>query len=289
MKRLRSPIRYFGGKGNMVAKLLKHIPEHHTYCEVFGGGASLLFAKEPSKVEIYNDIDGDLVNLFRVLRDKEKFEEFHRKVSLTPLSREEYYYCRATYKDCDDVERAYRFFILARQSFSGNVGSGWGYNRTESSRNMAEHTSKYLSTIEYLPQIHERIMRVQIEHDDFRKVIPRYDTENTFFYLDPPYVLNTRRSGGYKHEITNQDHEDLINLLLNIKGKVMLSGYQNDIYRRLDESGWARVDYETACHAAGRTRGTKILGAGSAKRTQPRVESLWFNYNGGLFNEMHSY
>lgn len=84
---LRSPIIYFGGKGNLVKKLLKFIPRHYTYVEVFGGGASLLFAKEPSKVEVYNDIDGEVVNLFRVLRDKEKFEEFYRKVCLIILKR----------------------------------------------------------------------------------------------------------------------------------------------------------------------------------------------------------
>ena len=93
---LRSPVRWYGGKGNMVKKLLKLIPEHKIYVEVFGGGASLLFAKEPSPIEIYNDIDEGLVNFFRVLRDPEKFGKFYAKAVLTPYSRAEFYYCRDT-------------------------------------------------------------------------------------------------------------------------------------------------------------------------------------------------
>lgn len=107
----------------MVAKLLPLIPPHKIYVEVFGGGASLLFAKEPSPVEVYNDLDSGLVNFFRVLRDPGKFEKFYRKVCFTPYSREEYCFCRDTWGECkDDVERAYRWFVVARMSFSGKFG-----------------------------------------------------------------------------------------------------------------------------------------------------------------------
>lgn len=235
---LRSPINWFGGKGNMVAKLLKFIPSHKIYVEVFGGGASLLFAKEPSPVEVYNDIDSGLVNFFRVLRDKDKFQEFYRKVCLTPYSREEYNYCRSTWEDCDDeVERAYRWFIVARMSFSGEFGHSWSFGVKFSRKGMASKCSSWLSIIDKLPDIHERIMRVQIEHKDFRDLIKTYDTKDTFFYLDPPYVPETRRSGKYKHEMTDKDHEDLVEILLTIKGKAMLSGYANIIYKRLEDAG----------------------------------------------------
>lgn len=278
---LRSPIRYIGGKGNMVNKLLKFIPNHKIYVEVFGGGASLLFAKKPSKVEVYNDIDGDLVNFFRVLRDKEKFEEFYRKVCLTPYSREEFYFCRDTYKECkDEVERAYRWFVMAKQSFCGDIGKNpsWGYVITTSSRNIAKIVLNWLSTIEMLPEIHQRLMIVQIENDDFRKIIPRYDTEETFFYLDPPYVPETRKGGGYKYEMSLEDHKELVDILLKIKGKALLSGYKHDVYRPLEENGWIRIEINTACYAVGRTRFTKILGKNSAKLKQPRTECLWLNY-----------
>jgi len=280
MKRLRSPITWFGGKGRMISKLLKLMPEHRVYVEVFGGGASLLFAKAPSKVEVYNDIDSDLVNFFRVLRDKDKFQEFYEKVCLTPYSREEYNYCRSTWKDCEDeVERAYRWFVVARMSFSGDFGRSWSFKVTHSRRGMASSCSAWLSMIDKLPDIHERIMRVQIEHKDFRDLIPIYDTEETFFYLDPPYIPETRKGGGYKYEMTSRDHEDLVDLLLNAKSKIMLSGYVNSIYKRLEDAGWIRHDFETACYAIGRTRYTKILGDGSASEKCRRVESVWLSPN----------
>ncbi len=279
--RLRSPIWWFGGKGNMVAKLLKLIPPHRIYVEPFGGGASLLFAKEPSPVEVYNDLDSGLVNFFRVLRDPEKFERFYRLAALTPYSREEYYFCRETWRDVqDDVERAYRWFVVARMSFSGSFGESWSFTVSFSRRGMSGATSKWLSALEQLPQVHERLMRVQIEHDDFRKIFPRYDTEETFFYVDPPYVLQTRRNSWYTHEMSLQDHEELVEILLNLKGKAMLSGYAHEVYRPLEEAGWRRIDYQTACHAAGRTRRTGLLGKGGAVwEKQPRVESVWLSYS----------
>lgn len=273
---LRSPIRWFGGKGKITVKLLPLIPAHQIYVEPFGGGASLLFAKKPSKIEVYNDLDSGLVNFFRVLRDKEKFEKFHRLVSLTPYSREEYNFCRDTWEECnDDVERAYRWFIVARMSFSGDFGHSWGFDVTASSRGMASDCSKWLSAIEHLPEIHKRLMCVQIEHKDYGSIFRTYDTPNTLFYCDPPYVSFTRRGGKYRHEMKIKDHEELVAVLLNIKGMAILSGYQSPIYRPLELSGWQRYDYETACHAAGKTRYTGILGEGSAKKLQARIESVW--------------
>jgi len=277
---LRSPIWWFGGKGRMIGKLLKLIPKHHIFVEVFGGGAQLLFAKPPSPVEVYNDIDSALTNFFRVLRDPEKFQRFHRLVSLTPYSREEYYFCRDTWEQCeDDVERAYRWFVVAKMSFSGRFGAGWCFNLNASSRGMSKFCSGWLSTIEMLPQIHARIMRVQIERKDFRELIPLYDTPETLFYIDPPYISETRKAGGYKHEMSMDDHKELVDILLKVKGMVMLSGYRHPVYEPLEQSGWIRHDYETVCHAAGRTRGTGILGEGSAKKMQPRVESVWLSPN----------
>ncbi len=279
VKRLRSPIRYFGGKGNMVNRLLKYIPPHKIYVEVFGGAGALLFAKEPAGNEIYNDIDGDLVNLFKVLKDEKQFEKFYKLVSLTPYSREEYYYCYEHYKqEEDNVKRAYMFFVVLRQGFVGYISKSWGYSINPIHHNMGAVVSRYLSIIEMLPEIHQRIMRVQVENDDFRKIIPRYDTPNTFFYLDPPYIPHTRKHGKYQYEMSYEDHIDLINLILGVKGKVMLSGYPNDLYKKLEDNGWLKVEFKTACYAAGRTRFTRILGKGSAITKQPRTEAIWMNY-----------
>ena len=279
-KILRSPIPWFGGKGKFVNKLLPCIPSHKIYCEVFGGGASLLFAKFPSQNEIYNDIDGRLINFYRILRDPIKFKKLYKLLQLTPYSREEHNYCRNNYdQENDDIIKAYMFFIMVRQCFSGNINTAWSYAITRSRNGMNGEVSNWLSIIKLLPQIHKRLIRVSIENDDFRKILWRYDTPNTFFYLDPPYVMNTRKSGGYKYEMANNDHQELIEILLDIKGKVLLSGYNSNMYIPLEAAGWIRKDYQTVCHAAGRTRFNKILGKGSATKLQPRTESLWMNYN----------
>jgi len=279
---MRSPIGWYGAKSHMVHKLLPLLPPHKIYVEVFGGGASLLFAKEPSQVEVYNDMDSGLVNFFRVLRDPEKFEQLYRKVCLTPYSREEYYYCRDTWKCMEDeVERAYRWYIVARGSFSGRFEGGWGFGVTESHRNMAAICSGWLQVIDALPEIHSRIMRVQIENRDFRKIIRLYDTPDTLFYLDPPYVLEARHdpNARYAHEMTLDDHKELVQLLLQIQGKALLSGYQHEVYAPLEQSGWVRHDFPTVCSAAGRTRATGLLGKGALLKKQPRVESVWVSPN----------
>lgn len=284
MTKLRSPIVWFGGKGKIVKKLLPLIPPHYTYVEVFGGGASLLFAKEPSPIEVYNDIDGDLVNLFRVIRDIDSFVKFWEKVALTPYSREEYNFCMKTYKEIDinknPVERAYRFFVAVRQSFGGMVKKGWGYSVKSSRKKKSAFKSfGWFSIRELLLKVHLRIQGVQIENRDWRDILKAYDTPNTFFYLDPPYVPSTRKGGKYEYEMTEEDHKELVEYLLRLKGKWLLSGYPNDIYKKLEENGANKIEWKTACHAVGRTRFTKILGEGSATKKQPRIEAVWFNYD----------
>jgi len=259
----------------MTKKLLPLIPPHRIYVEVFGGGASLLFAKEPSPVEVYNDIDSGLVNFFRVLRDQEKFERFYRLASLTPYSREEYTFCCDTWQDCtDEIERAYRFFVLARMSFGGRLGSSWGFAVTASTKGMAVTCSGWLSALDNLPQISRRLMAVQIEHSDWRFILYTYDTPDTFFYLDPPYPLSTRSGGSYKHEMTIDEHASLVDNLLDLRGNAMLSCYWHKVYQPLLDAGWNRIDFDTACFVAGKTRKTGIIGTGAALAKQPRTETV---------------
>ncbi|MCD6310811.1 MAG: DNA adenine methylase, partial [Candidatus Eremiobacteraeota bacterium] len=274
MKKLRSPIVWFGGKGHSVSRLLKLIPEHLTYIEVFGGGASLLFAKPPSPVEVYNDIDSGLVNFFRVLRDPDMFGRFYGKVVLIPFSREEFKACKETWdKQGDPVESAVRWFVVARQSFSGVFGKGWGYSRSSTSGGMAMKCKAWLSALELLPYIHARMIQVQVENRDFRKILETYDSPETFFYLDPPYHKDTRKNGRYRHEMNSRDHRDLVKLLLEIKGKALLSGYSHPDYLPLEKSGWQRLDYTTTCMAVGKTRCNGLLGKGSVKKKHGRIES----------------
>lgn len=265
---LRSPIVWFGGKGAMLAKLLPLIPPHRTYVEPFGGGGSLLIAHEPSPVEVYNDLNSGLVNFFRVLRDPDRFGEFERKAQLTPYAREEFDLFRKNWAEADDpVERAYRWFAVARMSFAGSFGNGWSFAVTKSSRGMACRVSAWLSVVDMLPAISERLLRVQVEQKDALDVISTYDSEETFFYLDPPYVHSTRKSGGYLHELDDEQHRRLVRLLLTVKGKVLLSGYASPIYEELERAGWRRKDWKVCCKSGGDT-----------KEKQARVETVWFNY-----------
>lgn len=262
----------------MANKLLQLFPNHKIYCEAFGGSAAVLLNKPPSPVEIYNDLDSGLVNFFRVLRDRKQFKQLQFLTSLTPYAREEFEYAQQNWRiQKKTVDQAHMWFTVARMCFSGMFENTWGYSVTASSRGMAAHVSSYLSAIENLPQIHSRLMRVQIDHRDAFEILNIYDTNDTFFYLDPPYVPSTRRSGQYKHELSEDDHEKLVARLLSVKGKVMLSGYQNPTYARLEEKGWRRMDWKTTCSAAAKTRLTRIQGKGSAAN-QVRIESIWLNY-----------
>jgi len=238
------PIKWFGGKGGTIRKkMLSLFPKHVAYVEVFGGGAGLLFGKRPSALEVYNDLDSNLVNFFHVLRDKDKFQEFYRFVSYVPYSREEYYECRDTWKQTEnEIERVAKWFVVARQSFSGVFGASWCH-----CVNSGRAPNAWMSCIDRLPEIHRRLLNVQIEHYDFRILILKYDRKETFFYLDPPYVHLTRKCGKYDIEMTDDDHKQLVEILLDIKGKALLSGYMNDIYLPLENDGWQRKDFEITC------------------------------------------
>ena len=281
LRRSYSPIPSFGGKGRTVHRLLPLLPEHHTFVEPFCGAASLFFAKEPSPVEVLNDIDGDIANFFRVLRDPETFEGFRRKVEATPYSREQYAECQAHLAgdQGSDVTRAWAYFVLARQSFSARVESGtWGHVITESARGIAAMNSKWLSAIGRLPEVHARLMSAQIENLDFRKVLRGYDTPNTLYFLDPPYTGPTRRRGGYKHEMTAEDHRDLVQVLLSVKGKVILTGFPSDAYEPLEKAGWTTRDWNHLSYAPGRTRKTGLKGSGALTR-DVREERVWISPN----------
>ena len=285
-KKLRSPIVWFGGKGQMVSKLLKYVPQHKYYLEAFGGGGSLLFAKEPSSFEVYNDLDELLVNFFRVLRDEEKFERFYKLAVLTPYSRREFYRFRELiHQTEDEVEKAYMFYYITSASFSGNFTSGFSYSLKAISRNMTKSTSRYLSNIERLPDIHERVMRVIIENLDGLECIEKYGSawnyEESFIYLDPPYVPETRRSGKYRYEVDRDYHANIVEYLIKNqnRNKFMISGYDNEIYIKLEENGWKKICWEVACHAAGKTRQTGIRGeCATFIKNQRRVDCIWINY-----------
>ena len=281
---------WFGGKGNLVRRLLKFVPEHEAYLEPFFGAGSLFFAKEPAKIEVINDIDGDLMNFYAVLRDEEKFARFYRLAYLTPYSRGEYNEALRKFRNKewkDDIERAHLFFVIARQSFAGYFGASWAYHITKIDGEMLGAVKYWLSAIDRLPEIHERLRRVQVECDDWLSVWHRYVPVwkakgiKTFIYLDPPYMPETRRNGSYRFEFTEGQHEELIEEIKKEKKvKIMLSGSPTQLYEELERCGWRKICWNVACHAAGRTRHTGIQGEGATfKKGQRRTECIWMNYH----------
>jgi DNA adenine methylase len=190
---------------------------------------------------------------------------------LTPYSREDFLYCRDSWnKYKDEALKAYHWYVKNRMSFAG-MGRSWGRSVTSTTRGGAEAPASWMSILEQLPEIHRRVRRVQIEHKDFRAILADYDTPETFFYCDPPYHPETRRDGTYENELTAEDHEELVKILLNIKGRAMLSGYAHPVHRQLEAAGWERRDFESKCIVAGRTKGSRHL----TKDQMRRVESVW--------------
>lgn len=257
---VKPPVTWFGGKSKLAPKIIKHFVQHQTYCEPFGGSAAVLLAKEPSKVEVYNDIDGDLVNLFRVLRDPVLFEQLRAGVGSTLYARAEFELAKEP--TIDPVERARRFLVRQRQSHGG-LGKTWSYCVEDSSLGMSSAVRRWHSGVERLPLIHKRLRSVQIEQDDWHAVMDRFDGPRTLFYLDPPYVPDTRVNGRYQHELNQDDHHQLVERLLTINGMVVLSGYAHEAYKPLEAAGWSRQDYDVPAYTSiGRER---------------RVECLWLS------------
>jgi len=257
---------WYGGKYNHLDWLLPLLPETTHYCEPFGGSAAVLINQKPSPIETYNDLDGEVANFFRVLRnDKEALIE---AIGLTPFSREEFEQAIAeSTKDLSDLERARRFYIRARQVRTGlaqTASSGrWAHCRLTSRAGMAGAVSRWLGSAEALPEIAQRLLRVQIEHDTAVQVIKRYDSSETLFYCDPPYPHNTRGdSKAYKYEMTDDEHRELAGVLHKIEGKVAISSYHCDLMDEL-YGDWNYIEAPT-----------KTIHSTKQKRT----EVLWVNY-----------
>lgn len=251
-KPLRSPLRYIGGKGPLAAKLNRFLAFHDVYVEVFGGGASLLFYKKPSPIEVYNDINPYVVNFFRVLKEPELFKRLQFYLSLTLYSRREFYNARDSYKnEKDPVLQAFYYLLSMRFSF-GAAGQGWSYSVATIRRSLALPVSSFFSLGEVLSECSKRFSRVIIESRDFRELFPLYDSPTTLFYCDPPYIHSTRMTEDFydEFEMTDDDHKSMVELFLKTRGMVLLSGYEHEIYEPLERAGWLKIKIPTSCHIA---------------------------------------
>jgi DNA adenine methylase len=234
---------WYGGKYSHLDWLLPLLPDCHHYCEPFGGSASVLLNRDPAPVETYNDLDGDVVTFFRVLREQK--DELLYSIGMTPFSREEFLTAIQTNgngKHLPPLERARRFFVRARQVRTGlaqtaSIGR-WANCLNTSRAGMSGAVSRWLGSVEGLEYIATRLLRVQIENDKAENIIRRYDSSETLFYCDPPYPHESRGdSKAYQFEMIDNEHSSLAKLLNNVKGKVAVSGYDCDLMRSLYK-GW---------------------------------------------------
>lgn len=257
-----SPMRRFGSKSKLIPFILPLMPPHLYYNEAFFGGGSVFFAKHPAEGETINDLDREVINFFRVLSDPVKKERFIELATLTPYSRFLFETCRDSFTPRDDIEQAWRFFVVNRMSYGAKMKQ-WSYSQTILRQKMYASTQMWLKGVHTLPEVYARLLVAQIEEKDFREEIPLYDTPDTLHYLDPPYVPETRVSGGYDVEMTTKDHLDLVELSGGLQGMVMLSGYAHSTYDPLERWGWVRHEFPTVSFS-------------SRKRTL-RTECLWLN------------
>lgn len=282
--RLMAPFKWPGGKGKIVKWIVQYIPKGKIYVEPFAGAASVFWhLPKPFPIEVLNDLDGDIVNLYRVLQDKTKFEELAHRLIFTPYARAEFIRALQVAKDpnASDVDRAWAFFVKQNQGFGGKADTpgNWGRALSATSNNMAENTSRWRSHLKLLGFWHERLSKVQIDCIDGIKCIKYWDTSETVFYIDPPYIPDTRKSRRlYKNEPDLVYHERLVETLLAVKGRVLLSCYDHPIYLPLIEAGWQKLSKETACHMVGKIRGSKFQGPGAVKAQAPRTETLYLNF-----------
>lgn len=257
--------RHFGGKWRLAPFVLAHLPAHDHYVEPFAGAASVLLRKERSTHETINDLDGEIVNFFRVLREREI--ELMRAIGLTPYARAEF--VNAFEVSEDPVERARRFYVRAQMSFggvrsSGHQSAGWKFNRSLESKRSCH--AREFADIAHFPAIAARLRGVQIESRDAFDVIRACDAPGTLFYLDPPYHPATRDRRwrkAYSHELDAGRWTDLLGLLGGLQGMALLSCYPHaETANSLEAAGWQCVQKDA-----------RTSGAGA------RVECLWMNAN----------
>lgn len=267
MKRIVPPIKYYGGKGNMIKEIVKYIPNNDkltTYIEPFGGSYSVGLSLTHFTNEIYNDLEQNVYSLYKVLSDTDLYKAFKYKCDLAIYSEDlrKEYKDKLKYDELDIIDRAFYFFYVNRTSYNG-IGA-FSYNDYVR-RKMSKSASDFLSAIDRLPELHQRLSKVVIFNRDGLSLLEQYDKENIFFYLDPPYVQNTRSSARYVVDMDDSIQNQLIDKILNLKhAKFLLSGYENDLY---DEKlkHFNKVSFNVKTVDGHRNKKNKI-------------ETLWFNY-----------
>jgi len=226
-----SQLPYIGGKAALAPKLIAMLPAHRTYVEVFGGAGHVLFRKERSTIEVYNDADARLANLFHVLRDH--FDDFAARLRWTLYARSAHAAWRRIGPAGDPIEDALRTFYLLQSSMCGDRSSSWAYSR------LRRHANSYERSKTAIEAVSDRFRGVAIDQRDFRDVIRKWDGEETVFFCDPPYYGD---AGDWFWTFTEQDHMDLAAMLADLEGKAMVTYYDHPEVRRL-YAGWTMIEH----------------------------------------------
>lgn len=264
---------YYGGKFSHLNWLLPLLPDDcQTFVDVFGGSGAVILNRKPSPVDVYNDIDGEVVNFFRVLRESP--EELIGHLSLTPYARDEFVDALQRLDTDSDIEKARKFFVRIMQSVSSQSGTktqgNWSYAVTVSRRSMPMNVSKYLSKVEGMMELVSRLRTMEIDNKPATDIIQRYDSPNTLFYCDPPYMSESRVSGNvYQFDTSDDLQGDLAACLNSVKGRVALSGYRGPLMDAM-YGRWYRFDANPKIT-------TGAVAEVGEKRSM-RQESLWTNY-----------
>lgn len=263
---MKSVIKYPGSKWNIAPRLVELIPEHHSYVEPFFGSGAVLFNKPVSDIETVNDLDSDVVNLFRCIQKDS--ERLARLVMTTPFSREEY---ERQFEGCtstlyaSNFQRAAGFLIKCWQGHGFRTnGYKVGWKNDVVGREKAYALWNWYRLPDWIIDITERLRKVQIENRPALEVIERFNYSQVFMYLDPPYMLGTRSGKQYMHEMTDAEHEELLQMILQSRAKIMISGYETDMYNDY-LSGWEKRQFSSC-----------------AEHGKPRVETVWMNYKADL-------
>jgi len=264
---LKPPLKWHGGKHYLASWIHSKMPEHQIFVEPYFGGGQVLLHKSPGGcLEVANDIDPSLMNFWRVLQEGPLFTRFLRMIEATQFSEPEFKTALADLDHSDPVRQALALFVRCRMSLAGRMRAFTGITRSRTRRNMNNEASAYLSVVENLPAAHKRLQGVLLLNRPALDVIRQYDGPRTLFYLDPPYLHETRTARNvYVYEMTMADHHELLDTIKQCRGKVMLSGYASELYDR-SLAGWTRHTYEIANHASG------------GRKKGRETEVLWTNF-----------
>ena len=281
--KLKLPLKWHGGKNYLASKIMALMPKHLCYVEPYAGGLSVLLEKNPEGIsEVVNDLNGSLINFWNVLRHPDLFLLFQRRIEATPFSEDHFQASVETLRLHEEQARnvswgndnnlawwAVSFFIVCRQSLAGRMKSFAPLSKTRVRRGMNEQVSAWITAIEGLSQVHKRLQRVVIVGPKPAvEVIRQQDGKDTLFYLDPPYLHQTRTTTeDYECEMTEEQHGELLEVLGSIKGKFLLSGYRSDLYDDWASAcSWERKEFDLPNNAA------------SGKEKRRMVECVWRNY-----------